>query len=80
VHRALVRHFVHQLAWMDRPTGRVIRRIETTRNGKIERFDRTLLDRCAYARTWRSDAAGSRASTAHDPRGRTWEPQRLEQR
>ena len=31
VHRVLVRHGVNRLAWMDRPTGRVIRRIETSR-------------------------------------------------
>ena len=29
VHRVLVRHGVNRLRWMDRPTGRVIRRIET---------------------------------------------------
>src|SRR5690349_21387397 len=28
VHRVLVRHGLHRLAWMDRPTGRVIRRYE----------------------------------------------------
>ena len=31
VHKVLVRHGLNRLAWMDRPTGRVIRRIETSR-------------------------------------------------
>lgn len=30
-------------------------------NGKVERFNRTLLDEWAYSRTWRSDAARTRA-------------------
>ncbi|MES1167566.1 MAG: integrase core domain-containing protein, partial [Oleiharenicola lentus] len=29
-------------------------------NGKVERFNRTLLDEWAYARTWKSDAARAR--------------------
>jgi transposase InsO family protein len=39
VHRVLVRHGVNRLAWMDRPTGRVIRRIETTRCGELIHID-----------------------------------------
>jgi transposase InsO family protein len=39
VHRVLVRHGVNQLRWMDRPTGRVIRRIETTRCGELVHID-----------------------------------------
>ena len=33
-------------------------------NGKVERFNRTLLDEWAYARLWRSEAARARALTA----------------
>jgi transposase InsO family protein len=39
VHRVLVRHGVNRLAWMDRPTGRVIRRIETSRPGELVHID-----------------------------------------
>ena len=39
VHRVLVRHGVNRLAWMDRPTGRVIRRIETHRPGELVHID-----------------------------------------
>jgi len=39
VHRVLVRYGMNRLAWMDRPTGRVIRRIETTRCGELVHID-----------------------------------------
>jgi transposase InsO family protein len=39
VHRILVRHGVNRLRWMDRPTGRVIRRIETSRCGELVHID-----------------------------------------
>jgi transposase InsO family protein len=39
VHRVLVRHGVNRLTWMDRPTGRVIRRIDTTRPGELVHID-----------------------------------------
>jgi transposase InsO family protein len=39
VHRVLVRHGVNQLRWMDRPTGRVIRRIETSQPGELVHID-----------------------------------------
>jgi transposase InsO family protein len=39
VHRVLVRHGVNRLRWMDRPTGRVIRRIETSRCGELVHVD-----------------------------------------
>jgi transposase InsO family protein len=39
VHRILVRHGVNRLRWMDRPTGRVIRRIETSRCGQLVHID-----------------------------------------
>ncbi len=40
VHRVLVRHGVNRLSWMDRPTGRVVRRITTSRCGEL------MHDRC----------------------------------
>jgi transposase InsO family protein len=39
VHRVLVRHGLNRLAVMDRPTGRVIRRIETSRCGELVHID-----------------------------------------
>jgi transposase InsO family protein len=39
VHRVLVRHGVNRLRWMDRPTGRMIRRIETSRSGELVHID-----------------------------------------
>lgn len=39
VHRVLVRHGVNRLKWMDRTTGRVIRRIETHRCGELVHID-----------------------------------------
>lgn len=39
VHRVLVRHGVNRLRWMDRPTGRVIRRITTSRCGELVHID-----------------------------------------
>jgi transposase InsO family protein len=39
VHRVLVRHGINRLAWMDRPTGRVVRRIETHHCGELVHID-----------------------------------------
>jgi transposase InsO family protein len=39
VHRVLVRRGVNRLRWMDRPTGKVIRRIETSRCGELVHID-----------------------------------------
>jgi transposase InsO family protein len=45
VHRVLVRHGVNRLRWLDRPTGRVIRRIETSRPGELLHIDVKTLAR-----------------------------------
>jgi transposase InsO family protein len=39
VHRVLVRHGVNRLRWLDRPTGRPIRRIHTSRCGELVHID-----------------------------------------
>jgi transposase InsO family protein len=39
VHRVLVRHGVNRLRWMDRPTGRPIRRIHTDHCGELVHID-----------------------------------------
>jgi transposase InsO family protein len=45
VHRVLVRHGISRLAWMDRPTGRVIRRYERDRPGELVHVDTKKLGR-----------------------------------
>ena len=45
VHRVLVRQRLNRLRWMDRPTGRVIRRIETSRPGELVHVDTKKLSR-----------------------------------
>jgi transposase InsO family protein len=39
VHRVLVRHAMPRLSWLDRPTGRVIRRYERARPGELVHVD-----------------------------------------
>lgn len=39
VHKVLVRHGRNRLKWMDRPTGKVVRRIVTTRPGELVHVD-----------------------------------------
>jgi len=39
VHRVLVRWGLNRLVWMDRPTGRVVRRIQTTHPGELVHID-----------------------------------------
>lgn len=48
VHRVLVRHGLNRLTWMDRPTGRVIRRIETSRCGELVHIDVKKLARIPH--------------------------------
>jgi transposase InsO family protein len=54
------------LVWRDRCAELAIRHTRTrayspATNGKVERFNRTLVDEWAYARLWRSDASRARA-------------------
>ena len=54
------------IAWRDRCAELHIKHSRTkpyrpATNGKVERFNRTLLDEWAYARLWRSDASRQRA-------------------
>ena len=53
VHRVLVRHGVNRLAWMDRPTGRVIRRYERSRPGELVHVDVKKLGRVPDGGGWR---------------------------
>ena len=49
VHRVLVRHSVNRLSWMDRPTGRVIRRYEHDPPGDLVHVDIKKLGRSRRA-------------------------------
>ena len=62
VHRVLVRHHMNRLAWMDRPTGRVIRRYEHDHPGDLVHVDIKKLGRIRTGGGWR---AHGRDSTQH---------------
>jgi hypothetical protein len=53
VHRVLVRHGMNRLAWTDRPTERVIRRIHTDRPGALVHVDLEKLGRIPDGGGWR---------------------------
>lgn len=63
VHRVLVRLGLNRLAWMDRPTGRVIRRIEMSRPGELVHIDVKKLGRIPPGGGWR--AVGRDAHRGH---------------
>lgn len=63
VHRVLTRHGLQRLAWMDRPTGRLIRRIETSRPGELVHVDTKRLARIPPGGGWR--VRGRNAETDH---------------
>ena len=54
VHRVLVRQGMNRLAWLDRPTGRVIRRIHTTHPGELVHVDVKKLGRIPDGGGWRA--------------------------
>jgi transposase InsO family protein len=54
VYRILRRHGVNRLAWMDRTTGRVIRRIDTSRPGELVHVDVKKLARIPAGGGWRA--------------------------
>jgi transposase InsO family protein len=54
VHRILVRHGVNRLAWMDRPTGRVVRRYERAVPGELVHMDVKKLGRIPKGGGWRA--------------------------
>jgi len=59
VHRVLVRLGLNRLAWMDRPTGRVIRRIEMHRPGELVHVDVKKLGRIPEGGGWRVHGRGN---------------------
>jgi transposase InsO family protein/transposase len=58
VHRVLVRHRLNRLAWMDRPTGRVIRRYERAHPGELAHMDVKKLGRIPQGGGWRAWGRG----------------------
>ena len=58
VHRVLVRHGLNQLRWMDRPTGRVIRRYQKDRPGELIHVDIKKLGRIPDGGGWRAWGRG----------------------
>ena len=54
VHRVLVRLGLNRLAWLDRPTGRVIRRIVTSRCGELVHMDVKKQGRIPLGGGWRA--------------------------
>jgi len=67
VHAVLVRLDLNRLAWMDRPTGRVIRRIHTSRPGELVHIDVKKLGRIPLGGGWR---AHGRGNVAHQSKTR----------
>jgi transposase InsO family protein len=67
VHRVLCRHGLNRLAWMDRPTGEVIRRIHTDRPGELVHIDVKKLGRIPPGGGWR---VHGRANAEHNSRNR----------
>ena len=59
VHRVLVRRGLNRLAWCDRPTGRVIRRIEMSRPGEQVQVDVKKLGRIPDGGGWRAHGRGN---------------------
>lgn len=59
VHRVLCRHGLNRLAWMDRPTGEVIRRIHTDRPGELVHVDVKKLGRIPPGGGWRAHGRGN---------------------
>jgi transposase InsO family protein len=53
VHQVLCRRGLNRLAWMHRPTGRVVRRIHTTRCGELVHIDAKRLARIPTGGGWR---------------------------
>ena len=65
VHRVLCRHGLNRIAWMDRPTGQVIRRIHTDRPGELVHIDVKKLGRIPPGGGWR---AHGRENVVHQPK------------
>lgn len=65
VHRVLSRRGLNRLAWMHRPTGRVVRRIHTTRPGELVHIDAKRLGRIPTGGGWRALGRGQDGHGGH---------------
>ena len=65
VHRVLRRHGLNRLAWMDRPTGQVIRRVHTDRPGELVHVDVKKLGRIPPGGGWRAHGRGNDHTKGH---------------
>ncbi|MFF9984851.1 IS481 family transposase, partial [Streptomyces erythrochromogenes] len=76
VHRILTRHGLNRLAWLDRPTGAVIRRYERARPGELVHVDIKKLGNIPKGGGWRvvGRAAGDRNRQATTGRRRSSTP------
>lgn len=72
VHRVLVRHGLNRLAWMDRPTGQVIRRIHSSRPGELVHMDIKKLGRIPDGGGWRAHGRGQDRHRGHARAGYTF--------
>lgn len=72
VHRVLTRYGLAKLCWLDRPTGRVVRRIETSRCGELVHVDVKKLGKIPAGGGWRmlGRTIGNRNSKADTSSGR----------
>jgi transposase InsO family protein len=59
VHAVLTRHGMHRLAWLDRPTGQLIRRYERARPGELVHVDVKKLGVIRPGGGWRAHGRGS---------------------
>ena len=65
VYAILRRHGMNRLAWVDRPTGRVIRRIHTDRPGELVHVDVKKLGRIPDGGGWRIHGRAATGKTRH---------------
>ena len=70
VHRVLVRLGLNRLSWMDRPSGRVIRRYERDRPGELIHVDIKKLGKIPDGGGWKvlGRQAGIKNNSGHGPR------------
>ena len=59
VHAVLRRHGMHRLAWLDRPTGQLVRRYERARPGELVHVDVKKLGAIRPGGGWRAHGRGS---------------------
>src|SRR3954469_3128777 len=62
IHAVLTRHGLHRLAWLDRPTGQLIRRYERARPGELVHVDVKKLGDIRDGGGWRAHGRGSAQS------------------